>query len=51
MTVHEKRLEKALAELHSAVDEAMGDSDLLAEDDSNLFKAMQRAALLLPVPR
>ena len=47
----EYELEMALAELHSAVDSEMGDSDSMVEDDSDLFKAMQRAALLLPVPR
>lgn len=45
-----ERLRDALAQLHSAVDDAMGDSDLL-HDDSDLLIAMQNAASVLPVPR
>ena len=35
---------KALQSLHSAVDEAMGDSDLIDGEDSHLMEAMQRVA-------
>jgi hypothetical protein len=42
------KLREALVSLHSAVDEAMGDSDLIGvEDDTNLFAAMQKASTAL----
>ena len=41
-------LAEALVSLHSAVDEAMGDSDLIGvEDDTKLFAAMQKASAAL----
>lgn len=46
----EELLEKALACLHSAVDQAMGDSDL-PNDDSELMAAMQAANHALRAPR
>ncbi len=38
------RIKLALWNLRSAVDEAMGDSDLLVDDDTVLFAAMQEAS-------
>ena len=46
----EEELEKALSNLHSAVDQAMGDTDSM-EGGSPLEEAMSKAAALLPVPR
>lgn len=43
------RLRAALRELHAAVDEEMGDTDL-NEDDSKLFRAMRRAAAEMQEP-
>ena len=41
------RVKLALWNLRSAVDEAMGDSDLLVDDDTALFAAMQEASRVL----